>query len=103
MINVQIEFIAKTTVRVIAYVYDDDGALVDPVTSIKVTITDPNGDVQVDEEAMTQQDSVTGVYEYYHKTEAAATKGQWTGEVEVIDGSGAGAKTSMGTFEFRIK
>jgi len=84
-IQVITEFIAKTTVRVIAYVYDDDGALVDPETSIKVTIYDPAGDAEEEDEDMTQQDSTTGVYEYYFRTDADTTKGWWRGEVAVID------------------
>lgn len=101
MIEVITEFIAKATVRVIAYVYDDDGNLVDPTTSIKVSIWDPDDVNQVDGAAMTK--SATGVYEYYYKTTSSTTKGWWRGEVEVIDGTGEGAKTSMGAFPFRIK
>jgi len=99
-IEVITEFIAKTTVRVLAYVYDDAGNLVDP-TSIKVTITDPDGTKKVDGVAMTKGD--TGIYSYYYKTTTSTTKDWWTGEVEVIDGTGEAAKTSLGTFSFRIK
>lgn len=38
-----IEFIAKTTVKVWAFVYDEDGALADPTGSIKVIIKDKDG------------------------------------------------------------
>ena len=43
MIEVQIEFIAKTTIRIISYVYDEDDSLVDPTTSIKLTLNDKDG------------------------------------------------------------
>ena len=98
-IQVVTEFIAKTTVRVIAYVYNDAGALVDPETSIKVTIYDPTGEAEEEDEDMTMQDSTTGVYEYYFTTDADTTEGWWTGEVWVVDVD----KTSSGTFGFRIK
>ena len=99
--DVVIEFIAKTTVRVRAYVYDDDGALVDPTTSIKVTIYDPDGTKQVDGIAMTKD--VTGIYDYYYQTTTSTTIGWWRGEIVVVDGTDPNDKTSVGTFSFRIK
>lgn len=105
-IEVISEFIAKATVRTIAYIYNDAGVLVDPLSggSIKISIWDPDGgDPVVDGIAMTKQDSVTGVYEYYYKTTASSKKGWWRGEVDVIDGTGEDAKTSIGNFSFRIK
>lgn len=167
-IEVITEFIAKTTVRTIAYVKDDDGNLVNP-TSIKAIIKDPtgvqkagyisvsdsssftaglvvtgatsgatgkviskpdgttlelqevtgvweSGEVIEDTGAgtstttsallgadMTQQDSTTGVYEYYYHTTTSSTKGWWRGEVDVIDGTDAGAITSIGTFSFKVR
>ncbi len=99
-VDVQVEFIAKATVRVHAKVYNDNDTLVDP-TSITVTITDPLETAQVDEQAMTKDS--TGVYDYYYNTTASTTKGNWTGEVIVIDGSGDSAKTSVSSFDFRIE
>ena len=108
MIEVITEFKAKATVRIIAYVYNDAGALANPTGSIKITITDPDGEVQVPSEGngdddMTQQDSTTGVYEYYYKTKTSTTKGWWHGQVVVIDGTAPNEITSIGTFSFRIK
>lgn len=100
-IEVQVEFIAKTTVRIIAYVYNDAGSLVAPSTSIKITITDPNGTIQVPGVVMTLVEA--GIYEYYYKTTTATTKRWWHGEVVVIDGVAPDDKTSLGTFSFRIK
>lgn len=107
-IEVITEFIAKTTVRVRAYVKDDKGVLVDASTSIKVIISDPSGTVQIPSEGngdddMTKDGDNTGVYDYYYKTTTSSEKGWWSGQVVVVDGSGALAKTSVGTFNFRIK
>ena len=99
-VEAQTEFIAKATVRVHAKVYDDDNALADP-TSITATIKDPHSATQVDAQAMTKDS--TGVYNYYYQTNTSTTKGNWTGEVITIDGTGAGAKTSVSTFDFRIE
>lgn len=111
MINVITEFVNKTTVRIIAYIYNDAGALTDPI-SAKVTIYDPDGEKQLLDPpdnydiAMTKntdEDSPAyGAYEYYYETDADTDKGWWRGEVEVIDGTPT-EYTSMGNFSFRIK
>ena len=100
-IDVITEFIAKATVRVRAYVYDDDGDLVDATGSIKAIIIDPDGTTQVDSVAMTK--NATGVYDYLYNTTTSSTTGYWRGEVVVVDGSGGTAKTSVATFGFRLK
>ncbi len=101
-VKVQVEFIAGATVAVRAYVYDEDDALVTP-TSIKVTIKDPDGTTQVDAATMTQYGSVTGTYDYFYNTTTATDTGKWYGEVVVVDGSGATAKTSIEPFGFKMK
>ena len=100
-IEVQIEFTAKTTVRTIAYVHDDDGNLVDPTSSIKATITDPDGTKVADAEDMSK--TATGTYEHYLYTTTAFVKGWYQGEVVTVDGSGDTAKTSVGNYSFRVK
>ncbi len=100
-IEVQIEFIAKTTVRTIAYVYDDDGKLVDPTASIKATITDPAGTKVANAEDMTK--IATGTYEHFLYTTTNFVKGWQLGEVATVDGTGATAKTSLGHYSFRLK
>lgn len=102
MIDVQIEFIAKTTVRVVAYIYNDLDALVNPTTSIKVTIWDPDGgDPVVDGAAMSFVSQ--GIYEYFCKTTSLSKKGWWNGEIVVIDGVDPDDRTSMGVFSFKVK
>ena len=93
-------FIAKATVVVWAYAYNDSDALIDP-TAIMVTIKDPEGDKVVDGEAMTQKK--TGVYYYYYRTAEDAAKGIYTGEVLVTDGVGELAINTPVAFSFKIK
>lgn len=97
----------NATVRVIVYVYNDAGALVQP-TAVEISIWDPDGgDPVVDGEDIVVTGRVEdGIYEYYyHEGEATEPmdKGQWRGGVEVIDGSGTGAIISPASFSFRIK
>lgn len=101
-VGVVVRFIAKTTVRVVAYVYDEDGDLVDPTGSIKVTMTDPDATKKVDAQDMTKQGDLTGTYEYFYNTTTSSVEGWWTGEVVVVDGSGEGAKTSVDRFAFEV-
>jgi uncharacterized protein YfaS (alpha-2-macroglobulin family) len=101
-IKVQSEFIAESTVRIRAYIYDDDDALVDP-TAITVTIDDPSGTTEVDDQEMTALEDTDGIYDYYYNTDADSAKGFWNGRVKVVDGTGDTAKTSFGTFSFKVK
>ena len=99
-----IVFPDKATVWILALIYDEDNALVDP-TAIKVTVTDPDGTTQADEETMTQYESTTGIYEYfYHQGEGEdpMDEGQWKGEVVVTDGTGATAVISVKKFAFEV-
>ena len=102
-IEVVSDFKDIATVRVIAYVYDDDDTLTD-ASAVILNIYDPSGTLQVDGDAMTHSD--TGIYEYYfHKgsSEDPMDKGNWRGEVIVQDGSGADAIFSPGSFSFKVK
>ncbi len=84
-IKVITEFIRKGTVRIIAYVYDDDGDLVD-ATGLDVSIKDPSGTLVIDEVAMTDK-IATGAYEYYYTTTTAVVVGNYRYEIDVLDGS----------------
>ena len=101
-VKVQVNFIAKTTIRIHCEITDDDDVSVTPdPTSVKVTINDPSPAVVIDDVAMSKASD--GVFDYYYRTTAATVKGWWTGLVIVIDGIGASAKTSIDDFGFRIK
>jgi uncharacterized protein YfaS (alpha-2-macroglobulin family) len=87
------------TVESYAEVKSQAGAYITP-TSIKVTITDPNGTVQVDGVAMTE--SATGKYVHYYTLSSSATLGCWTGKVVETDGSGDSAKVTVVTEQFMV-
>lgn len=106
-IKVVTEFINIATVRVVVYVYNDAGALVEP-TAVKVSIWDPDGgDPVVDGVDIVASGKVEdGIYEYYyHKDESSdpMKAGQWRGEVKVIDGLLTDAVISPGTFSFKVR
>ena len=102
--DVQVKFISKSAVLVRAFIYDDDGELTDPTTSIKVTIVNPDGVKKVDAVLMTKNTDYTkGVYDYIYRTDADSVEGNWLGEVWVVDGSGADATNSPGAFSFEVK
>lgn len=100
-IEVVTTFIAKATVWVRAWVYNSAGALTDPDTSIKLTLTDPAGTAKVSSQDMTKDS--TGVYDYYYNTTTTSVKGSWRGEVVVIDGVGAQSVTSVARFGFQVE
>ena len=106
-IKVITEFIQETTVRIRAYVYNDAGSLVDPTTSIKVTVIEPDGSTKwISAQAMIKDGDNTGYYDYYKQTDGDTELGQYIGKVVTVDGEGegpTGAKTSTGTFSFKIK
>jgi len=105
-IKIIAEFISPATVRTIAYIYDDDDALVNPThatTPITVTITDPAGDDVADAEAMTQYDSTTGTYEHFLYTTSSYVKGWYEGRVTTMDGAGATIKRSIADYGFTLK
>ena len=100
-----IVFPDKVTVWVLTLTYNENGVLVDP-TSVKVSITDPDDTVKVDEAAMTKYNGNTGIYEYfYHKGESAdpMDEGQWRGEVITIDGTSPNDVVSSQNFAFEVK
>jgi len=98
-----VKFLSKATIWVRALVYDKDGALVDPTTSIKLTLVDPLGVVKVDALAMTKDGVNTGIYDYYYMTLVDCAEGWWNGEVWTIDGSGDSAKSSSGEFSVEVR
>ena len=95
------EFVAKDTVKIWAYVYDEDDSLVDP-TAATVTIINPDGEtVEVDGAAMTK--SATGKYYYLFRTTEDSDTGYYQGEVKVTDGAGETAIVTTNQFSFKLK
>jgi uncharacterized protein YfaS (alpha-2-macroglobulin family) len=101
-LKVQVDFLAGATVGIRAYIYDEDDALVDP-TSAKVSTWDPDGTAVLESATMTALADTDGIYEYFYNTDSDTATGLWRGQVEVVDGSGATAKTTLAPFSFRIK
>jgi len=105
-----VEFISlfpnDSTVWIIVFVKDKDGELVDPTNSILLSLWDPAGVIQVEDAEMTKYESETGIYNYFYHTGEDAEpmdKGEWTGKVKVIDGSGESAIVSSSSFSFRVE
>ena len=99
------QFIDKSTIWIVAFIRDMATLdLTDP-TAVKVSLNKPDGTAELTDQAMTQYDGNTGIYEYwYHKGEssAAMAHGQWKGRVDAIDGSGADAVISPKEFSFWV-
>ncbi len=95
--EVTIEFLQKTTVRVQLTVRDDDDTLVDPTTSTTIDIWDKDGLLVADEQAMTP--ITTGIFEYYYNLAADAPTGLWRGICWALDGT----KKSEASFSFEVK
>lgn len=93
------KFQTGETVPVWVEVKDWDGNYVNPSEGVKITITDPDGDVQVDGLAMTP--SATGKYVYYYLTTTASVVGWWKARGRAQDGTGSSARyvVSDGGFE----
>lgn len=100
-LDVITEFLTKATVRIRAYIYNDNDELVDPTPPVTIDIYDAEGEQVVTGDTMTK--AGTGIYEYYHKTTVDSPTGWWRGVVWTVDGSGALAKTSEGSFGFKVK
>jgi len=96
-IEVRTDFIAGATIRIIAYIYDDDGDLVNVGTSIDATIIDSSASTQAT--ASTMSEAATGVYEYYHTTSTTSAKGRWQGQIKEV----SGGKTDIERFGFKVR
>jgi len=102
MTEIVTKFISPSTVWIQAKVYNPEtDALVDPTTSIKVTVEDSAGSKVVDAADMTKSD--TGIYDYYYDIASDPVEGWYNGAVVVVDGIGADIKTSVSSFGFMVE
>jgi len=102
-IEIVTKFISPSTVWIRVLVYDPKtGDLVDPTTSIKVTVADKDGTKVVTAQDMTKDGVNTGTYDYYYNLPSSPVEGWYPGEVTVVDGSGDTAKTSVASFGFDV-
>lgn len=84
------DFIRGESVEVYAEVRNQAGALVNPTTSIKVTITDAAGDkILLDDPNYDEAMSTTGqgLFYYHYTLLVTAALGWWTALVVVTDGT----------------
>lgn len=116
-IDVITQFINGTTIMILAYVQDmKTGIAPNPaITSIKITLADPDGEIVVDSQNMSKEtnlsDSNYTVYEYYYTPDLGTGESydptllhkDWPIEVTATDGEGGGAKVTKGTGSFRLK
>lgn len=79
------KFLAGATVRIHTEIYDIDDALVDPTTSVTITITDPTGTAAVTNGAMST--SSTGIYDYYYTSTVDVKYGTWRFVIKATDSS----------------
>ena len=99
-IKVITEFLQNATIRIRAYFYDDDDALVDPTQRL-IELWDAEGEKLQNNTAMAYVSK--GIYEHYEYTDTDSPEGHWRGVVWAVDGSGDLAKYSEGSFGFRLK
>lgn len=78
-------YYAGDAIRIEAEIRDSDGDLMTPDTSVKVTITDPDGTAKATNQDMTA--SSTGVYYYVWQSSSTDTLGAYNAKVVAIDGS----------------
>ena len=78
-------FKAGATVRIHSEIYDENNALVAPLTSVTITITDPTGTAAVTDGTMSS--SVTGIYDYYYTTTVDVKYGEWRYVITSLDTS----------------
>ena len=97
-----IEYTAPASIRTVVFVYDDDDALVDP-TSVLITWVDADEEKKVDQEEIVSTGKLeTGIFEHFYNTSASSAKGWWNALIEVIDGSGETARTSIGKGSVKV-
>ena len=75
----------------------DTGALADPATSVKVTVTDSIGTVKVNDLAMTKKS--TGIFYYNLQLATADESGEWAARFKVTDGT----KVSISDYTFLVE
>lgn len=100
MIEVVSEFIARGTVRTLAYVYNDGGTLVN-ATKAEIKIVGPSSTPVPGTNEMTNEG--TGIYQHLLHLGGTAEVGEYSGQVDIIDGSGGTAPHTPANFSFNVK
>ena len=93
-------FQAGETIGIWCYIRDWEGVYTTPDNGVKVTLTDPNGTVKVDNQAMSVL--VAGKLYYYYNSDAVDIKGHWIYSCKSQDGTGGGAKYVITEGSFQL-
>jgi hypothetical protein len=94
-------FIRTATIGIWAYFKDWEGEYHSPDQGVKVTLTDPTGVKQVDDEAMTEDEE--GKFVYYYTPASDAELGWWSYSCTGQDGSDTEAKYTIKEGSFELK
>lgn len=86
-------FQVEETITIKGTIKDDDGELTTPATSTKITITDPDGTVVVNDLAVTFNS--VGTWQYLYTPGATAISGAYFVRVVAKDGARVSIKDSQ--------
>ena len=89
-----------STIAIWAY-NKQGGTETSPDQGVKATLTDPAGTVQVDDQAMAEDD--TGDFVYYYTSEDDDEQGHWNYSCKSQDGTGGSAKYLKKSGSFELK
>lgn len=89
------------TVEVTGNITDKDNALANPTVSTVARIADPDGTVQAEAQAMSNEG--TGLYFFAYALAESAEIGTWTYEVIATDGAGSDVTIGSGTFTVKAR
>jgi len=93
-------FFREGTIEIWAY-FKRAGVLYSPNQGVKLTLTDPDGEKQVDNEAM--DPSEEGKFVYYYTPPADAKVKWWKYRCKGQDGTEENAKYGVGKGSFELK
>ena len=89
------------TIGLWAYVKDWAGSYQSPDNGVRITLTDPNGVVKVDNQLMTED--ATGRFVYYYTSVIADAIGWWRFRCRSQDGTGDAAKYTITDGGFKLE
>ena len=81
------KFVTGETIDFRIEIRNKEGVLVNPTTSITISIWDSANSLKINVFAMTQDDGLTGKYHYYYTTPATGPTGEWRVTYTATSGS----------------
>lgn len=94
-------FQAGETVGIWCHIKDWEGVATSPDNGVKMTLTNPEGTVKVNNLAMTP--NATGEFVYYYNSASDDVKGWWHYSCKSQDGTGAEVKYVITEGSFELK